>query len=419
MAITTTREQRGDRPQMMRAFLAVTVAVSTLGLFAATGAMAQVKAPSKQQFKASSKHHPKSGPRAAAIAPSPTDNQADQLNEKWLNEFNKEKADASAAPAGKTAPSPSEPDDERVSSVPSMAALPGAGARTVVPGSVKYIKANGLSGFGTMPGATAAQPSLKHLTETFAGFSSGNSKIELYEGRTGDGATRLLVASIGDGKSKQSYWWFTPLDQPEGWFDENGRRLGGTALAEPKPDARISSPFGMRRYYGRRSGGAFHNGIDFEGRTGEPIYAAADGVINHQGWYYNYGRTVKISHADNFETLYAHMSRFETGIGPGSRVHKGDVIGYIGSTGRSTGAHLHFSTIVDGQFVDPLPYITERGGMSTLTGSSLVAFRQWQQDVRSATGGQRNDRASYRNIQGGGDSWGQSPQPSSGGERQL
>ena len=394
MAITTTREQRGERPQMMRAFLAVTVAVSTLGLFAATGAIAQVKAPNKQQFK--------SGPRAAAAKPSPTDNQADQLNEKWLNQFNKEKAEAAATtgPTANAAPAPAEPDDERVSSVPSTTTLPGASARTVVAGSVKYIKTNGFSGFSTLPNANA-QPSLKGLSETFAGFSTGNSKIELYEGRTGDGATRLLVASIGDGKTKQSYWWFTPLDQPEGWFDESGRRLGGTALAEPKPDARVSSPFGNRRYYGRRGGGGFHNGIDFEGKTGEPIYAAADGVINHQGWYFNYGRTVKISHADNFETLYAHMSRFEMGIGPGSRVRKGDVIGYVGSTGRSTGAHLHFSTIVDGQFVDPAPYISERGGMNALSGNSLVAFRQWQQDVHAATGKRRNDSTPFRNLQGG------------------
>ena len=62
---------------------------------------------------------------------------------------------------------------------------------------------------------------------------------------------------------------------------------------------------------------------------------------------------MKITHADNFETLYAHMSRFATGMAPGSHVHKGDVIGYVGSTGRSTGPHLHFSAIVNGQFVDP------------------------------------------------------------------
>jgi murein DD-endopeptidase MepM/ murein hydrolase activator NlpD len=407
MALTTTREQRGDRPQMMRAFLAITVAASTFGLFAVSSAIAQVKAPSKQQLKP--------GPRAAAAKPSPTDRQADQLNEKWLSEFNKEKAEAAAAaaaasaaaPADKPAPNASEADDERVSSVPSMATLPGAGARSVVPGSVKFVKADNLSGFTTAP-RTAEQPSLKYLSEAFASFATGSTKLELFEGRTGDGATRLLFASIGDSKTKQNYWWFTPLDQPEGWFDEHGKRLGGAALGDPVSDSRVSSPFGTRRYYGRRSGGGFHNGVDFEGKSGQPILAAADGVINHQGWYFNYGRTVKISHADNFETLYAHMSRFAEGVGPGSRVRKGDLIGYIGSSGRSTGPHLHFSTIVNGQFVDPRPYISEGGAQSFLVGSSLEAYRKWQQDVRAATLNKRNREP-----------WGQNSFSGSGSDRHL
>ncbi|HSI01294.1 MAG TPA: hypothetical protein VLA02_11890, partial [Reyranella sp.] len=231
MATTTTRGERGDRPRAMHAFLAVTVAVSAFGLLSA-GAIAQVKAPTKAQFK----------PRAAA--PSPTDNQADTLNEKWLNQFNKEQVEkpAAAAPsAANPAQVPAEVDDERVSTVPSMASLPGAAARTVVAGTVKHVKASALVGFANRPGA-AEQPSMKHLNETFAGFAGSNPKIEMVEGRTGDGATRLIYASIGDGKIRQSYWWFTPLDQPEGWFDEHGTRLGGSALADPKPDSRISSP---------------------------------------------------------------------------------------------------------------------------------------------------------------------------------
>jgi hypothetical protein len=124
-------------------------------------------------------------------------------------------------------------------------------------------------------------------------------------------------------------------------------------------------------------------------------------VLNHQGWYFNYGRTVKISHADNFETLYAHMSRFADGMGPGSRVRKGDLIGYIGSTGRSTGPHLHFSVIVNGQFVDPAPYMSEKGGNSVLVGEALVAFRQWQQDVRKAAGSRKeSDERRFRGLQG-------------------
>ena len=146
------------------------------------------------------------------------------------------------------------------------------------------------------------------------------------------------------------------------------------------------------------SGGGFHNGIDFEGKTGEPIYAAADGVINHQGWYFNYGRTVKISHADNFETLYAHMSRFDDSVGPGSHVRKGDLIGYVGSTGRSTGPHLHFSTIVNGVFVDPAPYISEGSMNSVLNAGALVAFRQWQQEVRDAAQGNKGARRRPRSL---------------------
>ncbi|HYD04531.1 MAG TPA: M23 family metallopeptidase, partial [Reyranella sp.] len=278
-------------------------------------------------------------------------------------------------------------DDERTSSVPSLAAVPGAGARTLVSGSVKLVNAKtGASGF--LSGGTH-QASLKPLSDAFAGFAAARPKLEILEGRTADGSTRLLYASIGEGKARKSYWWFMPLDQPEGWFDETGKRLGGTPLADPKPDSRISSPFGTRRYYGRKTGNGFHNGIDYEGKVGEPILAAADGVINHQNWYYQYGRTVKISHADNFETLYAHMSRFESGLAPGSRVRKGDVIGYIGSTGRSTGPHLHFSVIVNGQFVDPQPYVSADGGYGVLAGQSLVAYRKWQQDVRTAGESQR------------------------------
>jgi murein DD-endopeptidase MepM/ murein hydrolase activator NlpD len=362
MAYTTTRAQRADRSRMMRAFLAVTIAIPTIGLLSGV-AVAQVKAPTKAQLKA---------------ATSSTDNQADQLNEKWLSEHNKTGKAAAASPG---------PDDERVPSVPSQATIPGVGARTLVSGSVKFVSAKTAAG-GFLPGG-ANQAALRPLSDAFAGFATGTPKVEMWEGRTADGSSRLLHASIGEGKAKKSYWWFMPLDQPEGWFDETGKRLGGTPLSEPKPDSRMSSPFGTRRYYGRSSGGGFHNGIDYEGKVGEPILAAADGVINHQDWYYQYGRTVKISHADNFETLYAHMSRFETGVGPGSRVKRGDVIGYVGSTGRSTGPHLHFSVIVDGQFVDPERYVSASGGNNTLAGQSLVAYRKWQQDVRTASEPQR------------------------------
>lgn len=299
----------------------------------------------------------------------------------------------------KLAPGATENDDERVSSLPRTASQAGAAARSIQAGSVGLVKVSGSNVATGLAQTGASSATLKDLTNALAGFAPAASKIEVLKGRTADGAPRVLLAYLGDGKNRQSVWWFAPPNQPEGWFDEQGKRLGGTALADPKPDSRISSPFGNRRYYGRSTGGGFHNGIDYEGKIGEPIYAAADGVINHQGWYFNYGRTVKISHADDFETLYAHMSTFAAGMGPGSPVRKGDLIGYVGSSGRSTGPHLHFSVIVGGQFVDPQPYVSERGGHSTLDGESLVAFRQWQQEVRKAAGNGSRDRGWFRSQQ--------------------
>ena len=423
MAFTTTRDRRADRWRTVCGLVATTVAVSTLQVLSATGAIAQVKAPTKSQLRA-----PK---------PTPHDSQADQLNAKWLSEHNQQEQQQAApattpaaaavpqAPAQVQAvrpqagvaapvatPATPGPDDER-STVPNTAAPIGVGARTVVAGSVKLMRvASPEAAFKALPGG-ANQPILKDLTQAFAGFAPTSAgKFEMFQGRTADGQTRLLYASIGEGASKQGYWWFAPPDQPEGWFDNEGKRLGGTAFADPKPDSRISSPFGRRRYYGR-AGGGFHNGIDYEGKTGEPIYAAADGVINHQGLYFNYGRTVKISHADNLETLYAHMSRFEASVGPGSHVRKGDVIGYVGSTGRSTGPHLHFSTIVNGVFVDPAPYISEGTMNSALHSGALVAFRHWQQEVRDAAQGNKRADASsrdrYRDNGQGGDAWSRNP----------
>jgi len=434
-----TRDQRAQRWRIVRTLATATIAITTFQLLCAAGSMAQVKAPSKNHLRAapskSAPSSPSEDPNVQPFAIGTDGSVAQQLTNLQIDPVDAQAAadavgkalgqlDAKAASSGratvqsqgagqpkrlvslqlfsakslavelhrgadgsfgyKLAPGATEGEDERVSSLPSATSAAGPGARTVVAGSVSVIKASSSTLAASLAPIGASAATLKELTQALSGFSTMPAKVEVLKGRTVDGAPRILLASLGEGQGKQSFWWFAPPTQPEGWFDDQGRRLGGTALAEPRPDARISSPFGNRRYYGRSTGGGFHNGIDFESKIGEAIYAAGDGVINHQGWYFNYGRTVKISHADNFETLYAHMSRFADGFGPGSRVHKGDLIGYVGSSGRSTGPHLHFSVIISGQFVDPAPYISEKGGNSVLAGDSLVAFRQWQQDVRKA-----------------------------------
>ena len=208
--------------------------------------------------------------------------------------------------------------------------------------------------------------------------------IRVAQGAMPDGAPCPLYVSIGaEGVTHQTFWRFAPDDEPEGWFDEDGRRLGAAALAPPRPGSRLSSPFGPRRYYGRLQGGGFHDGIDYESRVGQPILAAADGIVEHQGNHFEYGLTVKIRHAPHFTTLYAHMSRFAAGTAVGSSVRKGEVIGYVGMTGRSTGTHLHFSTIINGKFADPAPYLSEDGERA-LKPPALVGFRKWQDDVRGA-----------------------------------
>ena len=382
MAITTTRAERGDRWRMVRALAAAALTVSLLQITAPAVSLAQVATVAKKSAAKRPVHHrttvkPTAKPATDTQA-SATDHQADELNRKWLSEYKANAAATSAAVT--TTPSIAGTETERTLSAPT--AVPTAAARAVVPGTITYVRANSAAAaFNSMPGG-ANQPLFKDLTQAFAGFSPSKAKVEMLQAQTADGSSRVIYASIGEGKARHSFWWFAPPDEPEGWFDEHGKRLGGAALAEPKPGARISSPFGTRRYYGRITSHAFHNGIDFEGHTGDPIYAAADGVVNHANWYYNYGRTVKISHTSHFETLYAHMSRIAPGIVPGTVVHKGEVIGYVGTTGRATGPHLHFSAIVDGRFVDPERYLSDKGDV--LTANDLVAYRKWQQDVRDA-----------------------------------
>lgn len=116
----------------------------------------------------------------------------------------------------------------------------------------------------------------------------------------------------------------------------------------------MTSDYGMRMHpvTGRR---AAHKGIDLAAPTGTPIYATGDGMVSRASWFSSYGLYVAIEHGGQIQTRYAHMSRLN--VAEGQRVRKGDVIGYVGSTGRSTGPHLHYEVRIDGSAVNPLPYM--------------------------------------------------------------
>lgn len=124
----------------------------------------------------------------------------------------------------------------------------------------------------------------------------------------------------------------------------------------PLDGARLTSDFGMRTHPvlgGRRK----HKGIDLAAPTGTPIYATADGIVERAEWFSSYGLFVGIQHGANLETRYAHMSRLA--VAEGQWVKKGDIIGYVGSTGRSTGPHLHYEVRIEGVAVNPIPYMVE------------------------------------------------------------
>lgn len=122
----------------------------------------------------------------------------------------------------------------------------------------------------------------------------------------------------------------------------------------PVDGVRLSSDYGMRTHPvlgGRRA----HAGVDLAGASGTPVYATADGLIARADYYGSYGNYIQIEHGGELQTRYAHLSGFA--VGAGERVVKGQLIGYVGSTGRSTGPHLHYEVRVAGQAVDPRPYM--------------------------------------------------------------
>ena len=137
------------------------------------------------------------------------------------------------------------------------------------------------------------------------------------------------------------------------YFDNKGRSAKRPLLRTPIDGARLSSRFGKRRHpvlgYTK-----MHRGVDFAAATGTPIYAAGDGVVSYRGRKGGYGNYIRIRHAGGFNTAYAHMSRFNSKVALGTRVRQGQVIGYVGSTGRSTGPHLHYEILASGRQVNPL-----------------------------------------------------------------
>jgi murein DD-endopeptidase MepM/ murein hydrolase activator NlpD len=124
-----------------------------------------------------------------------------------------------------------------------------------------------------------------------------------------------------------------------------------------------------------------HTGTDWSDRIGTPIFAAGNGTVIKAEWDSGYGRRVEIQHTNGYVTAYSHQSRFAAGVAPGTKVRQGQVIGYVGNTGLSTGPHLHYEVIVNGHFVDPMKIRLPRG--RELDGRALAEFKRQREQVDS------------------------------------
>jgi murein DD-endopeptidase MepM/ murein hydrolase activator NlpD len=167
---------------------------------------------------------------------------------------------------------------------------------------------------------------------------------------------------------------FAPRDDLDDFYDETGRAVHGGWLRTPLRYDHISSPFDPRRMHPVLRRVMPHNGVDYSAPTGTPVWAAADGTVTFVGERGPNGNLVSISHQDGYESFYAHLSRFASGLAVGQQVTQRQVIGYVGNTGRSTGPHLHFGLKRRGRFVDPARELNGPGRM--LPSSFIGRFRQ-------------------------------------------
>jgi len=189
-------------------------------------------------------------------------------------------------------------------------------------------------------------------------IQTGDGFELLYEGfhdpagalaKTGD----IIYAALTLRGERIELYRFTPKSGRTDYFDATGQSARKTLMRTPIDGARISSGYGRRRHpilgYNK-----MHRGTDFSAPRGTPIYAAGDGVIERAGPNRSYGNYIRIRHNSTYKTAYAHLRGYAKGVRGGRRVKQGQVIGYVGTTGRSTGPHLHYEVMINGKQVNPL-----------------------------------------------------------------
>jgi murein DD-endopeptidase MepM/ murein hydrolase activator NlpD len=207
---------------------------------------------------------------------------------------------------------------------------------------------------------------------------------------TDDSELLYLNARFGDNQSK-IYRFQDPDDGSVDYYDEDGKSLRQFLLRNPVPNATFKSGFGMRIHpiLGYRK---LHTGVDWAAPRGTPIIAAGSGIVVKAGWDSGgYGNQTMIQHANGYVTSYNHQSAIAKGVVEGAKIQQGQVIGWIGSTGESTGPHLHYEMIVNGNKVDPLRIRLPDG--RTLQGESLARFQSERKRIDALLNGNKDEIA--------------------------
>ncbi len=201
---------------------------------------------------------------------------------------------------------------------------------------------------------------------------AGDSFDVLYSDDENGDRPEVRYASLTVGGETKKYYRFqTADDGTYDYYDETGKSAKKFLVRKPVAVGVETSPFGWRTHPLLHVS-ELHSGVDWGAPYGTPIFAAGNGEIEEIGLKGGYGKYVRIKHANGYETAYGHMTAFAKGLDVGSKVRQGQVIGFVGSSGMSTGSHVHFEIIVNDRFVDPMRIKLPRGRV--LDGAALAAF---------------------------------------------
>jgi len=209
--------------------------------------------------------------------------------------------------------------------------------------------------------------------------ASPDDTFEIFYGEE-EGDIDLMYASITVGGDRFRYYRFTHEDGTADYYDETGKSAKKFLLRKPLAGGIQRSGFGMR-YHPILRYGRMHNGVDFADKHGTPIVAAGNGKVISAGWDRGYGRRIEVEHTNGYVTTYNHLAGFARGVEEGARVRQGQVIGFMGSTGLSTGTHLHYEVIVNGTHQDPMRLRVPRS--KQFTGREMADFKRHLDQVES------------------------------------